>query len=506
MKIALSLLLILGLAACNKPAPPAAAEEEPHPESVTHWTPATELFAEYPPLIAGETSRFAIHFTRLDNFKPVTDGRVEVKLTAADGRAESFTADAPSRPGIFGVDVKPAAAGPVRLSILLSGSLNATHDLGEITIYPTRAAAIHTHDHEDDDGILFTKEQQWTLDFATAVVETRPLRSSLRVPAEVLPRSGGEAEVTVPFDGRLIADRLPIIGARVAQGQVLAQLLPPTSAPSDLSSLELVRNEAQLALELASRDRERAARLVESGAAPARRLDEARTLEATLEARLHAAQARLAQFETSSSAEPDARGARLFALRAPISGIVTETTAAPNANVKAGETLFRILDADTVYISALVPESALELVQHLSGAQLELPASDQLLPLSHLISIGRVIDPQTRTFPVIYQLDNRARRVAINQTLHARLLTRPAAPAPVVPESALVDDSGRPVVYVQTAGEAFLRRPVRLGIRETGAVQILEGVAPGERVVTRGAHLLRLASLSTQAPAEGHVH
>ncbi|HAX44276.1 MAG TPA: hypothetical protein DCY80_17145, partial [Solibacterales bacterium] len=281
---------------------------------------------------------------------------------------------------------------------------------------------------------------------------------------------------------------------------------PPPSAPSPLSPLYFFPTKPNLAPHPPRRDRERAARLVESGAAPARRLDEARTLEATLEARLQAADTRLAQYETSSAAEPTPRGAKLFALRAPISGILTETTAAPNANVKAGETLFRILDADTVYISALVLESALPLIQHLSGAQLELPASDQLLPLTRLISIGRVIDPQTRTFPVIYQLDNRARLVAINQTLHARLLTQAAAAAPVVPESALVDDSGRPVVYVQAAGEAFLRRPVRLGIRETGAVQILEGVAAGERVVTRGAHLLRLASLSTQAPAEGHVH
>ena len=78
--------------------------------------------------------------------------------------------------------------------------------------------------------------------------------------------------------------------------------------------------------------------------------------------------------------------------------------------------------------------------------------------------------------------------------------------APAVPESAIVDDGGRPVVFVQLEGEKFARRPVTLGNRESGYVQVLEGVRPGERVVTRGAYLIRLAAMSNQIPAHGHVH
>ena len=75
-----------------------------------------------------------------------------------------------------------------------------------------------------------------------------------------------------------------------------------------------------------------------------------------------------------------------------------------------------------------------------------------------------------------------------------------------VPEDAVIDDGGRPVVFVQAAGESFARRPVRLGARAAGYVQVLEGVRPAERVVTRGAYLIRLAALSPQIPAHGHVH
>jgi multidrug efflux pump subunit AcrA (membrane-fusion protein) len=62
------------------------------------------------------------------------------------------------------------------------------------------------------------------------------------------------------------------------------------------------------------------------------------------------------------------------------------------------------------------------------------------------------------------------------------------------------------VVFIQREGESFFRTPVKLGIREADVVQVTEGLKPGERVVTRGAYLVRLAALSTQIPAHGHVH
>lgn len=484
-----------------------AGQPEPHPESFSNWTTKTELFAEYLPLIAGETSRFTVHLTRLDTFKPVTAGRVEIRLQGEGAEALSFTAASPARPGIFEVDVKPSAAGQYRLTIHLAGGpLEDTHDLGAIECTATKTEALHAHTPGVEEKIAFLKEQQWTMDFATAIIEDRRLRASVRVPAEVLPRSGGEAEVTVPFNGRLVLESPPVIGARVQQGQVLASILPPTSSPSDLAALHLQRNEAQLALQLAAKDRERADRLVKSGAAPAKRLDEARTFEGTQEARVRAADDRLAQYDNSSIADGTAKGAKLFNLRAPISGVITQVNAAPGANVQAGQTLFRIVDADTVFVSGIVPEAELPLVKELSGAMLEIPGAGALRALTDLVSIGRVVDPQSRTFPVVYRVDNRDRGIAVNQAIHLHLLTRLTEAAPAVPETAVVDDTGRPVLFIQESGETFVRRPVRLGIRDGGYVQVLDGAVPGERAVTRGAYLIRLSSLSNQAPAHGHVH
>ncbi len=270
--------------------------------------------------------------------------------------------------------------------------------------------------------------------------------------------------------------------------------------------MELAVEEARTALSLAQRDRERAERLLAAGAVPAKRLDEAKAAEATAQARFSTAQARLAQHESSRSAVGDAPNEGQFLLRAPIAGVISASHGTPGASVKEGETLFRVVATDPVYIIASIPEAESWRLGRLAGGELELAAESKPLPLGRVISAGRVVDPEARTLPVIFEVRNQGARLAVGQSVFVRLFTSAANKAPAVPESALVDDAGRPVVFVQAAGESFERRPVSVGSREGSYVHILEGVKPGERVVTRGAYQIRLAALSPQVPAHGHVH
>jgi hypothetical protein len=75
-----------------------------------------------------------------------------------------------------------------------------------------------------------------------------------------------------------------------------------------------------------------------------------------------------------------------------------------------------------------------------------------------------------------------------------------------IPESAVVDEDGRPTAYVLLDGEHFLKRDLELGIRDTGFVQVKKGLEVGERVVTKGGYAIRLASVSSVIPAHGHAH
>jgi membrane fusion protein, heavy metal efflux system len=75
-----------------------------------------------------------------------------------------------------------------------------------------------------------------------------------------------------------------------------------------------------------------------------------------------------------------------------------------------------------------------------------------------------------------------------------------------VPGAAIVEEDGRPIAFVQLSGETFEKRDLELGIRDGNQVQVLSGLTEGERVVTKGAYAVRLASVSSAIPAHGHVH
>src|SRR5947209_10575265 len=133
----------------------------------------------------------------------------------------------------------------------------------------------------------------------------------------------------------------------------MARIAPPVSNPADRPALELARAEAENSLLFAQHDRQRAERLVSAGAVPTRRLEEARYTETAAEARVKAAEAKLAQYDATRDAGTDAPS-RLFSVRAPISGTVVTSRAISGANTKAGDTLLRIVDTTTVYVAASV--------------------------------------------------------------------------------------------------------------------------------------------------------
>lgn len=496
-------------AACSRDVPvPAQEPDAPDPLSVTRWTDKTELFAEYPALTVGETSRFAIHLTRLSGFTAVTEGQVEVQLQGGSAQPEVFRVNSPSRPGIFGVDVKPTHAGPREMVIRLrSGSLTDEHRVGQVSVHATVAAARQAAGDapEEASGISFLKEQQWSLEFGTALVQAQALRESFAVPARMVARPGGTAAVVAPIDGRLVRVVDLTLGARVSQGQELARLLPPPAVPGDLPQLQRARADAASALALATRDRERAERLTTAGAAPEKRLDEARTTETQAQSRLAAAEASLAQFNVArAGGAPGDAG--LFIVRAPIAGVIAGRNAASGANVTTGLALFDIVDPSLVQVVGQVPEAEAARVRGVTTAEVEAPGRDARLVAGRLVSVGQVVDPQARTLPITFAFDNRTVGLPVGQAVTLHLLMDATASRPVIPAAAVVDDAGRPIVFVQTGGEAFERRAVTLGARTGDVIQVTDGVKEGERVVTKGAYLVRLASLSTSVPAHGHVH
>jgi membrane fusion protein, heavy metal efflux system len=500
---ALPLLLTI---ACNRASAPAPPTEQALPSTAaTRWSERTELFVEHPVLVVGRPARFAIHFTDLHTFKPLTSGRAVVHLTGA--RAESFATDAPSSPGIFGVTVTPTAAGRRSMRVEVSGPLNDGHDLGAVDVFPTEAAArAGSSEDKGSEGISFLKEQQWSMDFATAAVERRAMRNALQVPGEVRPRTGGDAIVSAPVSGRVLhLATTATLGAHVAAGAALAEILAQSAQAGDRPTLDVELAEARARLQLAAAERSRSERLTAAGAVPGRRLQEAQVAEATARSRVEAAEARLQQLDSARTGSGGGTPGGRFVVRSPFAGVLTDVSTQSGVAIEQGAPLFRVVAIDAVDVIAQVPEADLPRLTTVSDADALAPGSDEPIRLGAPISRGRVLEPDSRTLPVVFRLTAPPRQLAIGQRLTVRLGTGAVSETLAIQTSAIVDDGGRSVVFVQTAGETFARRPVATGARD-GRYVAVDGVTAGERVVVRGAPLVRLASMSSQVPAHGHVH
>lgn len=505
---------MLGAAGCSRDTDTAPNTGPEMPTlDVTAWTDKTELFMEYPPLVAGEPALYAVHLTRLSDFSAMTAGRPRIELIPeAGGQTVVLQGNPPSRPGVFRVEGASPPAGRYRWALIVDApDLQDRHDLGAVTVFPDAAAAVAdaaSRVDEDAAAISYLKEPQWTNGFATALVDEGEVRRSIRVPAVIEPLTGGEAIVSAPAAGRFTANALVSIGARVQSGQELGRMLPRLGGiVEDRATLAASLSEAEADAEAARAELARAERLLSERAVPARRVEDAQRGVKVAEARLNAARARLEQRdETLRSGGGEATG-NAFVLRAPIAGRVAEVHAALGASYDEGAPLFRIVRTDRVELQAHVPPADVPSTGTVSEIALEIPGQPDLIVVDaeHRHDAG-VIDPRTRALPVQFDIDNRAGKLLIGQTATAILYTSGRDRMPVVPKEAVLTEGGRPYVFVQSGGESFSRRFIEIAAREGDLVGVRSGVQRGERVVTRGAYDVQLAAAAGGLPAEGHVH
>ncbi len=516
--LCVSVALSIALSGCKRGSTASEAANELPTLDVTHWTDKTELFMEYPVLVSGQKSLFAVHLTRLNDFAPVNEGRARVEFTPESGGAPpagaptSLIGPPPSRPGAFRVEEAAPAAGRYRWALVLeSAALSDRHELGTITVFADERAAIAGAESyaakEDPAAIAYLKEQQWTNPFATAQVQEAEFRTAVRVPATVHPLPGGEAIVAAPSAGRFTAAELLSIGDRVKAGQLLGSLEPRLAAGPDRATLDAEVAEARAALDGARLEQTRAERLLAERAVPARRAEDARRATVIAEARLRAAEARLAQRDETLRAGGGAAAGNAFALRAPISGRLAEVSATLGASYDEGAPLFRIVRTDRVELEVQVPAADVATARQTADVALELPGSPAPVPLDpHHVHDSGVIDSTTRALGLQMEVVNPGESLLVGQVGTAILYGRSRQRLPAVPEAAVLMEAGRPYVFVQEGGEKFARRFVEVTSRESGLVGIKSGVKPGDRVVTKGAYDVQLASAAKGLPAEGHVH
>jgi hypothetical protein len=320
-----------------------------------------------------------------------------------------------------------------------------------------------------DGSVFLPKPAQRRFGIRTQVAEKRELPQSVELNGRVVmdPNAGGKVQATQ--SGRVEAGPrgLPTPGRAVARGEVLAYVRPIAA------SIERANQQALHAELRASRSvaEKKLARLLElEGTVPRKEIEQTRFELEALEERVAAVGGSLENRD---------------ALAAPVSGVIATASVVSGQVVEAREVLFEIVDPQRLMVEALAYDTALAI--DISGATAQL-GGDRTAGLA-LAGVARALRDQA--LPLLFRIQPPVPPLALGQAVRVVAETRRKAAGVALPVAAVVRNAANePVVWVHESAERFAPRVVRVQSLDAARVNVVSGVAAGERVVAEGAAVL----------------
>ena len=314
----------------------------------------------------------------------------------------------------------------------------------------------------------------------------------MRLTGEVHVSDARTVHVSSPLSGVVLSSPA-LAGQRVAAGDVLFEIDSHDVAEA---KADLLKKAA--ALDLATKTAEREALLFEKKISAEMEVQEARSRQAEARIELDGAKSRLTRLGLAPAGAPgpgagagDALSGKV-AVRAPRAGTVLEGHANPGEYVEAGKELFVVSDLSEVWVWADLKDADLAAVSAAgksAAAHDRRPRGDRRArQRRHRLRHRERADPHRA------RADRRrqpARRAAARHVRHGPHRRPGGAAAVAVPKVAVLADEGRTFVFVHREGDYWVRRPVTLGRRSGDKVEIVAGLAPGQRIIADGSFLLK---------------
>jgi len=192
--------------------------------------------------------------------------------------------------------------------------------------------------------------------------------------------------------------------------------------------------------------------------------------------------AKVAGLESAHAINPSAT------LTAPIAGVVVDRQVGPGQFVQsgAGTPLFTIADPSSVWLLANVRETDAGLVKLGQTVEVHVLAYPKRAFNARVTYVAALVDSTTHRLPVRAEIENRDGALKPEMFANFRILTGDASESPAVPETAVVYEGDAAHVWL-VAGEGLLEyRAIRTGRSNDGLIEVLDGLKPGDRVVTKG--------------------
>lgn len=458
--------------------------------SYTLFSDAYELFVEFPPPVTGKTINFSAHFTELEDYKPITEGRLTVSMVKG-GKGIKQTVKAPASPGIFRMALQPKEAGSYRLAFSLESDQGISKfDIGQIAVVADAEDVPQTIETANGgDEITFLKEQAWKADFETKEIAEQSFHTVIHTSAKVKNQPKSELSLVAQAAGKVLLN--VVLGESVNKGEQMAVI-----ASSGLEDNIIVKlDEYRLALEKSKADYTRTLPLVEKQLV---------SQKDYLEIRSRFRRDSLKYFQIAKNISQN--GLRILA---PFNGYVSKIAVSNGDYIENGNTLFTVSNNKQVLLEAYVNQSDYQLVNSVFDAHFKLPSGNHIIRLSDIKgevrSANAFVAEESTRIPITFSVSNNEELIS-GMFVEAYLLAGKNEKALVAPLSAVIEEQGQYYVFVQTGGESFVKRQIKFANNDGIRVEISSGLHQGERIVTKGAYQIKLAAMAGDLPLHGHTH
>jgi membrane fusion protein, heavy metal efflux system len=326
----------------------------------------------------------------------------------------------------------------------------------------------------------------------TTRVEEAAIRRVVHLSGTVAFVQNRSTRVTSAISGT-VAEIPVALGTEVEPGTALARVTSP-----DFAAAVSAYRKSSLVAENLHRISDADKALQKSGNIGRREMEQAAVDAASADADREAAFEQLRSLENPTAGAKSTARATSWAegatIRSPMKGTLVELLISPGQLLEPGATeCFTVADLSRMWVMANMFEGDAAFVRVGDIAELLIGQTSKPLP-GKVDYVSDVVDPSTRAIAVRIVADNTDRLLKkgayVNAALHSSLDEKGLA----IPVSALLlDEESLPFVFVTNADESYSRRRVTTGVRNGDSVQVTQGLAAGEAVVSEGGLFIQFA-------------
>ncbi len=461
--------------------------------SFTLYSDKFELFAESDPFSKGKNAEILAHFTYLNNSKPLKSGKVTLTLVIGESGIRK-TLDKPLRDGIFKFKIQPNKIGKGYIKFdIIDATGRDQIVIKNIEVFAEEHDAIHSSEANTSSSggndISFLKEQVWSNDFEVIKMAKKPFREVISTSGEIIPAVSNEIEIIANTSGIVNFKNSIIAGAIVNRGEKLLSI--DGGMLQDNINVRYLKAKSDMEMELNNYNR--ATELVKTNIISSKRYDEIKNNYEKVKAEFE----NIAKNRTKTGVK----------IKSPGKGVISEIVVSEGQFVEVGDIIAKIQLDKAMLLKVNLSKKHLNRVNEIRDANFKLDYTNKVVSISEIggsrLKTGIAVSNKSPYVPIYFTLPYDKSLVAYSYS-EVFLFADKATEHISVPNSALIENEKLFWVYIQTSGETYQKRIVKIGSTDGKSWTIISGLNEGDRVVTKGAFSIKQASMSDAVPAHTH--